>query len=149
MKKQLFNLLAPALLLASCGGGDSNLVSTTSQGVEILVKSTGQKVRLQVYGDKIIRVSATKDAAFKDPQSLAVVDQKVKSDYKVEQSGDTVKVVTNALKANVITSTGKVFFTDLNGNMLLSEADGGRTFQPYQVTQTHADGTPETYNGWS
>jgi len=149
MKKQLFNLLAPALLLASCGGGDSNLVSTTSQGVEILVKSTGQRVRLQVYGDKIIRVSATKDAAFKDPQSLAVVDQKVKSDYKVEQSGDTVKVVTNALKANVITSTGKVFFTDLNGNMLLSEADGGRTFQPYQVTQTHADGTPETYNGWS
>ncbi|MBR2201793.1 MAG: DUF4968 domain-containing protein [Bacteroidales bacterium] len=119
------------------------------KGVEVNVKATGEKVRLQVFGDRIIRVSATKDNAFKDPQSLAVVAQKCQPEFRVEQSGDTVKVITNALRANVLTSSGKVIFTDLNGNILLSEADGGRTFEPYQVTQTHADGKPETYKGWS
>ena len=148
MKKKLISLLAPALLLTACGGGDAPVI-TTQNGVEVNVKSTGQKVRLQVIGDKIIRVSATKDKAFKDPQSLAVVNQKCKPEFKTEQNGDTVKLITNNLIANLITSSGKVIFTDLNGNIILSEADGGRTLTPYQVTQTHADGTPETYNGWS
>ncbi|MBQ5575494.1 MAG: DUF4968 domain-containing protein, partial [Bacteroidales bacterium] len=141
-------LIALTFLLAACGGGESGYVKN-EKGVEVNVKATGEKVRLQVFGDRIIRVSATKDNAFKDPQSLAVVDQKCQPEFRVEQSGDTVKVITNALRANVLTSSGKVFFTDLSGNILLSETDGGRTFEPYQVTQTHADGKPETYKGWS
>ncbi|MBQ5513133.1 MAG: DUF4968 domain-containing protein, partial [Bacteroidales bacterium] len=143
-------LIALTFLLAACGGGESGSGYVKNEkGVEVNVKATGEKVRLQVFGDRIIRVSATKDNAFKDPQSLAVVAQKCQPEFRVEQSGDTVKVITNALRANVLTSSGKVFFTDLSGNILLSEADGGRTFEPYQVTQTHADGKPETYKGWS
>ena len=120
--RYFYPAIALTFLLASCGGGGESGYVQTDKGVEVNVKATGEKVRLQVVGDRIIRVSATKDNAFKDPQSLAVVDQKCKPDFKVEQHGDTVTIVTNALKANVLSSNGKVIFTDLNGNVILSEA---------------------------
>ena len=151
-KKNYSYLLLSGLLLSACGGGQSPFTQT-DKGVEINVKNvqetTPKKVRLEVFGNKIIRVSATRDDKFKDPQSLVIVNQKNKTPFKVEQNGDTVKVITNALKANVLTSSGKVFFTDLNGKLILSEADNGKNLTPYQVTQIHSDGKPETYNGWS
>ncbi|MCR4559168.1 MAG: DUF4968 domain-containing protein, partial [Bacteroidales bacterium] len=153
MNKKYSYLFLSGLLLSACGGSDKNSFKPTTKGVEISVNNVSEKspkiVRLEVFGDRIIRVSATKEDKFKDPQSLVIVDQKSAPSFKVEQNGDTVKVITNALKANVLTSNGKVFFTDLSGKLILSETDGGKTLTPYQVTQTHADGKPETYNGWS
>ncbi|MBQ5538623.1 MAG: DUF4968 domain-containing protein, partial [Bacteroidales bacterium] len=153
MNKKYSYLFLSGLLLSACGGSETNSFKQTSKGVEVSVKNVSENtpkiVRLEVFGDKIIRVSATKDDKFKDPQSLVIVDQKSQPAFKVEQNGDTVKVITNALKANVLTSNGKVFFTDLSGKVILSEADNGKTLTPYQVTQTHADGKPETFNGWS
>ena len=148
MKTKIISILALTLLFTACEENNSSYITTTN-GVEVNVKSTGQKVRLQVVGDKIIRVSATKDATFKNPQSLAVVNINNIPEFKTEQNGDTVKISTNYLIANLITSSGKVIFTHLDGNVILSEADNGRTFEPYQVTQVHANGKPETYNGWS
>ena len=151
-KKNYSYLFLSGLLLAGCGGSEINYTKT-DKGVVVEVKNltenSPKKVRLEVVGDKIIRVSATKDNDFKDPQSLVVVDQKQKTSFNVEQSGDTIRVITNAIKANVLTSNGKVFFTTLDGKTILSEVDNGKTLTPYQVEQIHADGKPETYHGWS
>jgi len=152
MKNRFSYLLLSGLLLTACGGGQD--FQQTDKGVVIKVKNakgdTPSLVRLEVMGDKIIRVSATKDAQFKDPQSLIIVDVKNRPQFKVEEKGDTVSVVTSAIKGNVLKSTGEVFFTDLNGNTILHEQNGGgKQMTPYSVTQTHANGQPETYKGWS
>ena len=122
MKKLLYPIIS-AVILAGCSSTSQDY-QQTEKGVVVKVRKTDAQtpslVRIEPKGDKIIRVSATKDQTFKDPQSLAVVDQKCKPEYRVEQSGDTVKVITNALKANVLTSTGKVFFTDLDGKITIS-----------------------------
>lgn len=107
-------------------------------------------VRLQVVDDRIVRVSATAEDSFRDNRSLVVIEPASQCPYKVSEENGTVVVTTSKLRAYVSTTTGEVWFTDLGGKVILREvAGGGKAFRPYECVQTHADGTPETYHGWS
>ncbi len=109
-----------------------------------------KKVRLEVVNDRIVRVSATAEDDFKDTESLIIVDQSKRSSFEVTEDGDTIKLTTQKLVANILQTTGEVWFTDLSGNKILQEQiGGGKKFTPYSCEQTHADGKPETYNGWT
>ena len=128
----------------------------TDRGVTVHVTQTNDKgtspklVRLQVMGDRIIRVSATADKQFADRQSLIIMDMAKQTPYEVTENGDVVCVSTSQLKGYVQTSTGEVWFTDANGKLIARDRKGGgKEFTPYQCEQIHADGTPETYKGWS
>jgi len=156
LSKTLFGIVL-ATLSVSCG---NNLYQKTDQGVIVKVQKTVQAdslnyqsprlVRLQVMGEKIIHVSATAEDKFADKESLIIVDQPEKTPYDVACQGDTITVSTTAIKAHVLVSTGEVWFTDSLGQTLVQEQQGGgKQFTPYQCTQTHADGTDETYKGWS
>ena len=124
MKNISYYLLA-CLLLGSC----SKIYEETDNGVIIKVQQKNdtdvQLVRLQVMGDKLVHVSATPESKFADPQSLVVIPQKEQTPFGVEQKGDTVTVVTSELRASVLASTGEVWFTDEEGNMILQENKGG------------------------
>jgi len=109
-----------------------------------------KKVRLEVVNDRIVRVSATAEDDFKDTESLIIVDQSKRSSFEVTEDGDTIKLTTQKLVANILQTTGEVWFTNLSGNKILQEQiGGGKKFTPYSCEQTHADGKPETYNGWT
>ena len=136
MKNISYCLLA-GLLLGSCSG----VYEETDNGVIVKVQRKGdtgvRMVRLQVMGDKLVHVSATPESRFADPQSLVVVPQKEQTPFGVEQKGDTVTVVTSELRASVLASTGEVWFTDEDGNMILQEnKGGGKTFTPIEVEGT-------------
>lgn len=156
LSKSLFLLLASGAF-AACGNG---VYEKTDQGVIVKVQNqvdadsagyqTPKLVRLQVMGEKIIHVSATAESKFADKQSLIIVPQEEKTPYEVSQQGDTITVSTKAIKANVLASTGEVWFTDSLDNLIVHEQNGGgKEFTPYTCTQTHADGKDETYTGWS
>ena len=156
LSKSLFLLLASGAF-AACGNG---VYEKTDQGVIVKVQNqvdadsagyqTPKLVRLQVMGEKIIHVSATAESKFADKQSLIIVPQAEKTPYEVSQQGDTITVSTKAIKANVLASTGEVWFTDSLDNLIVHEQNGGgKEFTPYTCTQTHADGKDETYTGWS
>ncbi len=136
MKNISYYLLA-CLLLGSC----SKIYEETDNGVIIKVQQKNdtdvQLVRLQVMGDKLVHVSATPESKFADAQSLVVIPQKEQTPFGVEQKGDTVTVVTSELRASVLASTGEVWFTDEEGNMILQEnKGGGKTFTPIEVEGT-------------
>ena len=82
----------------------------TDKGVTVHVtkgSATSPKlVRLQVMGDKIIRVSATADNQFADRQSLIIVDQPSYSNYTVKEEGDKVIVSTGKINGYVLSTTG-------------------------------------------
>ena len=107
-------------LLMSCSG---KLYEQTENGVIVKVQQKfpqqAQFVRLQVMGDKIIRVSATPDKRFADPQSLVVLPSQQKTSYSVSRQGDTITLSTEAIKALVKAATGEVWFTDKNGTVIL------------------------------
>ncbi|MCQ2257573.1 MAG: DUF5110 domain-containing protein [Bacteroidaceae bacterium] len=154
MKKNYLFLMFAGLALANCG--DKGVYKTTENGVIVQVRqadsisSVPKLVRLQVMGEKIFRVSATAEDKFSDPQSLIIVDQKMETPYEVSNLGDTVTISTKSIKANVLASTGEVWFTDSVGNLIIHEQNGGgKEFKPYQCVQTHADGKEENYQGWT
>ena len=78
------------------------------------------QIRLQVLGEKIIRVSATPERKFKDRKSLVVLPRKGKTPFHVSEDGGLVKVSTSALTASVDPATGKLTFTDAYGKVLLA-----------------------------
>lgn len=142
------------MLFAAASLSAANIYTKTAKGVTVAVKNhyAGQTalVRLQVMGDKIIRVSATAEDKFADPKSLIIVPQEKGCQYTVSENGDIITVATKSVRANVNGVTGEVWFTDADGKTILQEQKGGgKTFKPYSATQTHADGTDETYSGWS
>ena len=109
-------------------------------------------IRLEVVNDKIIRVSASAEKDFNDGESLIIVDQdqETKTSFVISEDEDRIKLSTKSIIANVVKNTGEIKFTNKNGETILQEQyGGGKIFKPYSCEQTHADGTPETYNGWT
>ena len=92
------------------------------------------QIRLQVVGDRIIRVQATAEQSFRNKQSLIIVPQEGKANYKVEEQGDDLIITTAAMRAVLNEATGQITFYDLKNQVLLKEvAQGGKTFKPFTV----------------
>ena len=71
MKTTSVYLLAAALLLASCTGAYMKNADGVTVKVQNPVEGGPRLVRLEVLGDRIIRVSATPERTFRDPLTLA------------------------------------------------------------------------------
>ena len=92
------------------------------------------QIRLQVVGDRIIRVQATAEQSFRSKQSLIIVPQNSKAQYKVEEQGDDLIITTAAMRAVLNEATGQITFYDLKDQVLLKEvAQGGKIFKPFTV----------------
>lgn len=126
------------LCLVSCG--DDYTLDTNGVTIKVQQEKSGdaRMVRLQVVGEKIIRVSATPDDGFADAASLVVLPQQEVPEFTVSQDDDTVTVSTTSLNASVAVTTGEVWFTDTDGHVLLREQDGGgKSFTPIEAGGTH------------
>ena len=139
MKTKLFLLsIFTAVALSACTGAvkqDENGVTVKMQSP---VKGGPALVRLEVMGEKLIHVSATPARKFADPESLVILPSENKTPFEVSRGEGTVTVTTAAVKANVSTMTGEVWFTDLDGNVILAEQQGGgKSFEPIEVDGTH------------
>ena len=109
------------------------------------------QIRLQVVGDRIIRVQATAEQSFRSKQSLIIVPQNSKAQYKVEEQGDDLIITTAAMRAVLNEATGQITFYDLKDQVLLKEvAQGGKTFKPFTVPDRDIAKVPEAQkHGWS
>ncbi|MDE6023175.1 MAG: DUF4968 domain-containing protein, partial [Muribaculaceae bacterium] len=130
-------LLLSGVLLGACSSQsykkeDGGITVTVTNPQESGVK----KVRLQVFGDKIIRVIATPDSKFAQDASLVVLDRPKDVKFEVEETDSTVSVVTSDVRATVSLGSGDVKFYDKEGKLILAEADGGREFSPIEVEGT-------------
>ena len=118
-----------AAVLTACGSSkyqknDTGITVNVAQQQDTDVR----KVRLQVFGDKIIRVSATPDNEFSQDTSLVVLPYQGKVSFDVEETDSTVSVVTSQIKATVSLASGDVNFYDKTGRLIVKEAEGGREF---------------------
>lgn len=135
--KILFTATIAGLLTLGC---TPDKIEKTDLGVTVNLMPSAEnsvrKVRLQVLGDKIIRVSATPDKKFVKDNSLITVPQKNKTEYVVTQTDSTVSVITSSVTATVSLSTGDVRFYDSYGKLIAAEAENGRSFSPIEVEGT-------------
>ncbi len=82
-------------------------------------------VRLEVVSNNIIHVTATPERRLQDPGTLMIVPQDDNVRFSVMQTGDSVILSTDLLKAGVKMTTGEVWFSDLYGQVYLQEQHGG------------------------
>ena len=138
MKTRLISLLLSAAVMAvSCNVVWKQDDSSVTVKVQNPVEGGPSLVRLEVMGEKLIRVSATPERKFADPQSLVVLPVSKQTPFDVEQRGDTVTVTTAGVIANVLASTGEVWFAGKDGKVILREEEGGgKSFEPVEVDKT-------------
>ena len=132
------SLLVSAVLFLSAMGAQSAGFHQNGNVLTIQLKRHQNlgpnQIRLQVINDQIIRVQATAEQEFRNKQSLIIVPQTGKANYKVEEQGDNLIITTAAMRAVLNEATGHITFYDLKGNVLLNEvAQGGKTFKPFTV----------------
>ena len=135
----VLSILAAGLIFSGCAG---NVYTCRDASVTVKVQEVVEEgpalVRLEVMGDKMIHVSATPERKFADPESLVIMEQERNTPFSVESDGDVVTVATSAVRANVLVTTGEVWFTDPEGNIILAEQNGGgKYFKPIEVEGTH------------
>ena len=130
MRKTLLAGLGVLLMIQGCRSD----YSVKGNQVVIPVEGEVAQVRLQVMGEKIIRVSATPDRKFHDRKSLVVLPAGEQTPFQVAKEDGLVKVSTSALTAIVEQATGKMCFLDADGRTLLASGEGGKmTFAPIEV----------------
>lgn len=133
MKKTHLWYLAGLFLAACTNSGVERLDDGMTVTLNSPQENGVQKVRLKVMGEKLIRVSATADKKFADPQSLIIVPQEGKTPFEVTENDSLATLTTAALKVEVNRNSGLVKFMDKEGKTILQEDELGKTFTPIEV----------------
>ena len=137
MKPTKTLLVSAALILGAMGAQAADFVQNGNYLTVQLKQHQNygpSQIRLQVVNDRIIRVQATAEQSFRSKQSLIIVPQNSKAQYKVEEQGDDLIITTTAMRAVLNEATGQITFYDLKDQVLLKEvAQGGKTFKPFTV----------------
>lgn len=137
MKPTKTLLVSAALILGTMGVQAADFVQNGNYLTVQLKQHQNygpSQIRLQVVNDRIIRVQATAEQSFRSKQSLIIVPQNSKAQYKVEEQGDDLIITTAAMRAVLNEATGQITFYDLKDQVLLKEvAQGGKTFKPFTV----------------
>lgn len=124
------------MVTASSAAGAADWVGTAS-GIIVYPRSGPAKaVRLQVYGDALIRVTESPSRSVEPGPSLAVIAAPSRASFSLAQSAGSILFATNKVRASVNLSTGEVSFADARGRPRLAEY-GAAGFTPVQV-----DGKP-------
>jgi alpha-D-xyloside xylohydrolase len=114
-------------------------LNTQTNGVTIKINGHGsvKTVRLQVVNNNVIRVTASPlTQIVEDADLIRDPALQPSTPFTIEERGDTVKLRTATVTASVLKSTGRTFFADSIGKPILSEANNGRSFTPFEAEGT-------------
>ena len=99
-------------------------VEKTTDGVQLGLPSGS--IRLQVWSDRIIRVTRSSTGELPETKSLSVISQPFRTKWTLIEATNLVILKTGSLQVQVDRQTGCIGFYDLEGNPILQErADAG------------------------
>ena len=94
-------------------------------------------IHLTAVNDNIIRVEASPEEVIPTKKSLIIVPQTARpADVKISEDETSMTMKTKNVRVVVNKQTGKMTFYDVQGNVLLQEANGGKTFKEITVDGT-------------
>jgi alpha-D-xyloside xylohydrolase len=118
-----------ALAEGSWRATETGVVVTPDQGPE-------RAVRLEVYGDGLIRVTAVPGESIEVPDSLMVIAEPKKDGFTVREGNGAVRLSTSSASAEVSLANGNVTFRNAAGDVVLAES------APAAFTPVTAEGHP-------
>jgi alpha-D-xyloside xylohydrolase len=103
-----------------------------ADGIVVPLKDTFLKV--EVYGDNVVRIACAKDRAFFARQSVITEPKRaVKTDWSLKTENGEAILSTARLQVHVNLATSAVSFFDAKGQPILAEKADGRTITPAEV----------------
>jgi hypothetical protein len=103
-----------------------------ADGIVVPLKDTFLKV--EVYGDNVVRIACAKDRAFFARKSVMTEPKRaVKTDWSLKTENGEAILSTAKLQVHVNLATGAVSFFDSKGQPILAETADGRTITPAEV----------------
>ena len=112
-------LIAALMISASSAALAEPAWQKTPTGIVVTPQAGPAKsVRLQLYGDRIVRVT---EGAAEPDKSIAVIAAPATVPFEVSQTGGAVVLSTSAVRASVDLATGHVTITDGKGRPQLAE----------------------------
>jgi len=113
---------AALLILASSTAIAAPTWQRTATGI-VVSPATGPKaVRLELYGDRIVRVTASPDGKLDIVPTPAVIAQPKPLKFDAAESGGAVTLSTSGVRARVSLADGRVSFVRPSGKVDLTEA---------------------------
>ena len=98
----------------------------------------GAVLRLQVWSDRIIRVTCAPGDALPEDKSFCVIAKSAPVEWDFRETPAGFLVTTAAVQARVDRQSGAVSFSDATGAPWLAETPGGRVFLPTPVRNLDA-----------
>ena len=106
----------------------SQSYTKTPLGIKTTINS--MDVEVQFFSPTLVRILKSPKGITVIKSSLSVVKTPEKTDLIISDDGKDVQISSHSLKLFYNLFTGKVSFTDVKGNQLLSEKDNGTQFKP-------------------
>ena len=112
---------------------------TAEKGAESVVFNLdGAHLRLQVWTDRVVRVTYAPGDALPDAKSLSVIAKPAHVRWEFRETPDSFVVATPLVEARVDRTSGAVTFLDERGTAYVAETPGGRAFSPTTVKNLDA-----------
>ena len=90
-------------------------------------------MRLQVWSDRVVRVTFGLGQSLPPLKSLAVISKPEHVNWKLAPTADAITLSTKSLAARVDRQTGTAQFFDASNHLLLAESPGSRALTPNKV----------------
>jgi len=112
---------------------------TAEKGAEgVVFNLDGARLRLQVWTDRVVRVTYAPGDALPDAKSLSVIAKPAHVRWEFRETPESFVVATPWVEARVDRKNGAVTLLDEKGTAYVAEAPGGRAFSPTTVKNLDA-----------
>jgi alpha-D-xyloside xylohydrolase len=133
--------------------GFSQSYEKTELGVRASINS--MDIEVQFYGSSIVRVVKSPEGKGIEKKSFSVVKSPEKTAFGIKQNGDELLLKNKSVEVALNLKSGKVTFTDAEGQLLLTEKEAGSSFtdfddagvKTYTVSQSYLLDQDETIYG--
>lgn len=144
--KRMLMLMTPLAWLSIASA--QTYETSADNSIVVIHPKNGETVRLQPFGDRIVRVSITPEAEFPQDSSLIIVaPTEANNAFHVEKNDSAVWLTGEYLQAQVSLNNGKVSFFRADGTPLLQEHIEARSFSPIQVDDSKGYTVCYSFNG--
>jgi len=101
----------------------------TELGIKSVINSVG--IEIQFYNPSMVRVLKWPEGKTFKKESLSVIKTPQKTSVRIKQSGDELSLKSDNLQVVLNLKNGKISFSALIGETLLSEKEGGVIFTDF------------------
>lgn len=151
MSRKIFTIAS--LFFAMIVTGKAQPYQRTGLGLKAIFDTI--EVEIQFYSPSIVRILKSPEGKTFVKKSLSVIEAPRKAVFTIDQEGDDLSMKSESLRVNLNLKDGKISYSTLAGEPLLSEKDSGVAFtnfndagvKTYSVCQSFVLGKAEAIYG--